>query len=250
MGYFKSEEEIFRKVEKETGLNGRRSPLAFILEAADDIAYATADIEDALKKGFFDYPVFSGELKKRRVAAEYTDSLGRLYSRALSCGLLNPPEYAVRNWLVKMQNSLIAAATEGFISHYAALMEGSYTQEIIGGQAAELLSALKGIAYDYAFTSMSIYKTEIAANTILTSLLDQFVPAALAYDCGKKPGLMEEKFLSLISDNYKQVYRRFSENEPESEKIYLKLLLVTDVISGMTDSYARDLYTDLNGISF
>ena len=30
-----------------------RHPLTYILEAADDIAYATADLEDAYKKGLF-----------------------------------------------------------------------------------------------------------------------------------------------------------------------------------------------------
>ena len=34
----------------------------------------------------------------------------------------------------------------------------------------------------------------------------------------------------------------------EAEKLYLRLLLVTDYICGMTDSYARDMYQELNGI--
>ena len=73
MGYFKSEEELFLRVQKITGTNGRRNPLTFILEAADDIAYATADIEDAFKKGFFDYPTFTAELWKRKVDKEYIE---------------------------------------------------------------------------------------------------------------------------------------------------------------------------------
>ena len=34
-----------------------------------------------------------------------------------------------------------------------------------------------------------------------------------------------------------------------AEKLYLRLLLVTDFISGMTDSYAKRLYQELNGIA-
>ena len=37
--------------QESTGTFGKRHPLAFVLEAADDIAYRTADIEDAFKKG-------------------------------------------------------------------------------------------------------------------------------------------------------------------------------------------------------
>ena len=35
----------------------------------------------------------------------------------------------------------------------------------------------------------------------------------------------------------------------DEQKVYYRLLLATDSLSGMTDSYARDLYTDLNGIT-
>jgi len=54
-GYFQSEKNIAENILKETGLyieDGKayRHPLAFILEAADDIAYSAADIEDGFKK--------------------------------------------------------------------------------------------------------------------------------------------------------------------------------------------------------
>ncbi|HUM83749.1 MAG TPA: deoxyguanosinetriphosphate triphosphohydrolase [Lachnospiraceae bacterium] len=250
MGYFQSEEELFRDIENETGLLGARSPLTFILEAADDIAYGTADIEDAFKKDFFDYGTFLEELKLRHTAPCYTKILTELYDEGRSRHVKNPQEFALMNWLVKMQDSLLKAAAQGFISHYKAIMDGTFEHELIfDSQAEVLLRSLKGIAFDYAFTSMSIYKTEIAANSIITYLLDKLVPAALEFDGEKAPGLMEEKFLSLISENYRQVYEWAASGKPESGKMYYRLLLATDTISGMTDSYARDLYTDLNGIT-
>ena len=63
------------------------------------------------------------------------------------------------------------------------------------------------------------------------------------------PGLMEEKFLSLVSENYRQVYEWSTAGKSDLEKVYYRILLATDTVSGMTDSYARDLYTDLNGIT-
>lgn len=56
MGYFLAEEDVFLDVVKSTGTYDEkenkiyRHPLTFLLEAADDIAYITADVEDGLKK--------------------------------------------------------------------------------------------------------------------------------------------------------------------------------------------------------
>ncbi|MDO5552001.1 MAG: deoxyguanosinetriphosphate triphosphohydrolase, partial [Lachnospiraceae bacterium] len=79
---------------------------------------------------------------------------------------------------------------------------------------------------------------------------DHFVPAVIAYDTGEPLNMMDKKLVTLISENYRQIYRLYSEKTgDEREKLYLRLLLVTDFVSGMTDSYAKDLYQKLNGIS-
>ncbi len=46
------------------GAGNHRHPLTFILEAADDIAYKTADIEDAFVKRFLTYHSLRDELRK------------------------------------------------------------------------------------------------------------------------------------------------------------------------------------------
>lgn len=57
LGYYKAEEALFGALASATGTRTVegfcRHPLTYILEAADDIAYATADLEDAYKKGLF-----------------------------------------------------------------------------------------------------------------------------------------------------------------------------------------------------
>ena len=45
------------------------------------------------------------------------------------------------------------------------------------------------------------------------------------------------------------MYHFHSKGLPDNMRLYLRMLLVTDFISGMTDSYAKDLYQKLNGIS-
>lgn len=62
-GFFQSEKEIFETVAEKTGLIRRRDepncwcrhPLAFIVEAADDISYRLVDLEDAFRLGLISY---------------------------------------------------------------------------------------------------------------------------------------------------------------------------------------------------
>lgn len=50
IGYNYSECELFQDINLSMGLNGSRRPLSYLLEAADDIAYRTSDLEDAMVK--------------------------------------------------------------------------------------------------------------------------------------------------------------------------------------------------------
>ena len=71
----------------------KRQPLTYILEAADDLAYKTADIEDAFVKGFLSYHAFKEELVC--LNEQYPDSgfdgvlkLKELYQRGQEKGCL------------------------------------------------------------------------------------------------------------------------------------------------------------------
>ena len=113
------------------------------------------------------------------------------------------------------------------------------------------------IAYRYAFQIKPILKLEIAAQSVFDFLLEHFVQAVLYFETGQEQTEVQKKLMALVSDNYIAVYRHFAkaveesskaEEEKEQEKLYLRLLLVTDHICGMTDSYAKRLYQELNGI--
>ena len=66
MGYYFAEQELFEDITESTGAINCRYPLTYLLEAADDIAYHTADIEDAVKKGFISYSQLLEELKSEK----------------------------------------------------------------------------------------------------------------------------------------------------------------------------------------
>ena len=257
MGYFYADRDVFADIQNSNGTDGCRHPLTFLLEAADDIAYRTADIEDAMKKGHLTYARLVEELYgccqgAPQACTRIIGWLEEKYDKALRIDYEKPETYAIQNWAVSVQGQMIACATDGFIGHYAEIMAGTWEHDLFYGSFGEpLMAALGDIAYRYVFTSRPIIKLEVGADAIFDFLLGHFVDAVIPWDAEPKQKMtaVQEKLVSLISDNFKRVYSIHAKGKDEAEKLYLRLLLVTDFISGMTDSYAKRLYQDLNGIS-
>ena len=220
MGYYYADRELFEDIVMETGAGNCRHPLTFILEAADDIAYKTADIEDAFVKGFITYHSLRDELRKLQnrqkkltvpEQAEWNrfrpaDKLVELYERAKKNGVDNPGDYAVKNWIVKAQGVLIGYATSGFTSHYDEIMNGVYKTDLFADTPAEGLVKLLGeIACKCVFKSETIYRMEVKEAVMLDNLMDRFMGAIIKYDDpAQKLNSIEERLVSFISNNYKK----------------------------------------------
>ena len=256
MGYFYAEKNIFDDLQGTLGTHGARHPLTYVLEAADDIAYRTADIEDAFKKGCITFGQLVGELRElgrdEAPEGEYlrmVNALEERYRKAVERGITQPESHAVQNWVVRVQGWLLASVTQGFSMNYEEIMAGTYRHDLFyGTHGHRMTEALGDIAYRYAFISKPILKLEIGAESILNFLLGKFVDAAIYYDTDCCRNGVQEKMMALVSDNYKTIYRIYSAGRDEKERLYLRLLLVTDFICGMTDSYAKALYLELNGM--
>ena len=83
---------------------------------------------------------------------------------------------------------------------------------------------------------------------IISVILEKFVTSIIYYDTTEKVSSLHERMVALISKDYMRIYKKESEGKSEKEKLYLRLMLVTDYVCGMTDSFAKDLYQELNGI--
>ena len=66
-------------------------------------------------------------------------------------------------------------------------------------------------------------------------------------DGGFAPSSVDKKYLRVIPAAYLQDYGAARTGD-EREDLYRRLLVVTDFLSGMTDSYARRLYREVSGI--
>ena len=152
MGYYFAEQELFEDITESTGAINCRYPLTYLLEAADDIAYHTADIEDAVKKGFLSYSQLLEELRSevyiKKCADERelhsyktaVDMLEEKYDKAKEKGIPNPEFNAVQNWIIYVQGMLLSCASFGFTKNYQYIMNGTFAQEVMAVSYGNALS--------------------------------------------------------------------------------------------------------------
>lgn len=271
MGFFKIDKENFDKVTRNTGTKNNddntymRHPLTYFLEAADDIAYITADLEDGFKKGLFTVDelrsFFEFKIDEYEVQKKFRKKQMKKYTKELLIDLLhtdNIPEgcdkelFAMRRWLTHVSSRFSYCAAYGFYNNYSEIMNGTFDKDLIYGTFHhDSIKILRKAMEEFIFSNTQILKLELAAETILSSLLNKFVPAVVAkckINDKREPTKAEEKLCSILSDNYVQNYKREVEGKDKKDRLYSALLLVTDYISGMTDSFAKHLYKELNGL--
>ena len=220
IGYFQSEEEQFMKIKEQTGTLGCRNPLCFILEAADDLAYTFADLEDGYKKGLYSYEQLLDTVE------DAEDAVGvSLLKQGLKEGKslaessekgFDPYQYAVFTWLTKKQLFSISRVSEAFIAYYEEIMNGTFKQELIAVSSEGLLiSKLKKFAYDHVYNEAANLRMELMGNEIITFLMDRFLGALLVYDSGEDISEIEQKYIDLLSGNYLSAYQNMSKNKTE-----------------------------------
>lgn len=255
-GYYTSEESLFKKISSELHLGNNRHPLAFLLEASDDIAYLTADIEDAHRKGLIsartirDYlqnntsdPIISRLLQ---AMDDYTTLADEMKYEDQEC-------YVVHRLRVLMKGLMINAVNEAFSDKYVDIMEGKLKNELLEvSSACNLVKCLKRIEKERIYYCPQIVKSKTKAIAVLTKLLEVYVPAIVNWDESERQSDSTNNLLYLsLSKNYRHVCelenrKVMNGSSSIEEKLeictYNKILLVADQISGMTDSHALSVY--------
>ncbi|MCM2534322.1 deoxyguanosinetriphosphate triphosphohydrolase [Neobacillus pocheonensis] len=254
-GYFYSEKDLYEDLHKEVGIGERRHPATYILEAADDIAYLTADVEDGVKKGIVDwenaYEEISGFLETNYSYAYNT--LKKYREQAIKNKVPNKDLVNVQNFKVVAQGIMINAVIEVFKNRYEDIMTGSFEGTLLEfSTAKDLEKLLQQISRKYCYSDHEVITLELVGDRVITDLLDLFVDAVVNIDKKPKTKLKKDKLFHLISENFRHIQSLDSNGLPnikfEDLSLYNRLLLITDFISGMTDSYAVSLHQKLLGV--
>lgn len=268
-GYFYSEKDIVQRIYKCTGLNDTiRHPATFLLEAADDMAYLCADIEDAVKKGIVSWQEKYNEIKIK--LKDKNDSYRKMFEDLDEKNEVNRrreiPEQelvAIQNFKVKVQGLMFNSVVQSFKDNYDEIMGGKYIffdykknvykySELLDNEnVRDLVYELKELQ-KICFVDKEVLTLELVGDTVISGLLDMFVSELVK--CEEEPNskLKSGKLYRLISDNFKYIclfdYEEGRKKDFKNLRVYDKLLLITDFISGMTDSYAVNLYKELIGV--
>ena len=230
-----------------------RNPLCYLLEAADDLAYTFADLEDGYNKGLYTYDDLYDLIQS--IGDEYEcGKLGKELEKSIEENQgensFEIYKQAISSWLTKKQLYCVSQMSDTFLEHYEEIMHGNFHKELISeSKEGVLINTLKKFAYDRIYNHISVLKLDLMGNEILTFLLDRLMDALIYYDTDIEISEIQKKYIELLSHNYLDRYHiAVADIEDEQTRLYYRLLLGTDFISGMSDSYAQRLYRDLRGV--
>ncbi|WP_414856040.1 dGTP triphosphohydrolase [Burkholderia sp. IT-111MI5] len=256
-GFFSSERNIAEGVLSKVGLKiGTRHPLAYVMEACDDIAYAVLDIEDAVKKrlaSFSDLIAYlsyhGGSDSVIQELVEKSESKHVEYRKEK----LSPSELddvSMQRFRVYAVGMMIRAVTEAFVENQVSLASGEQEKPLLKLSKANLLRELLGrFAKTYAFQHRSVVEIELHGYNTIRGLMDIFWEAIVNTDPAagrERPDHPYNRYVyTRISENYRRTYAEPPEDVKDMPLRYRQCLLLTDMISGMTDSYAMNLLAEL-----
>lgn len=256
-GCFHSERECCQEIWNETGLSeGVRHPLAYIMEACDDIAYSVLDAEDAVKKGLVSFVDVLNFLE-----AHYQEDpiVNKLLNKAkehhekhrkhdLSPAELN--DISMQMFRVLTIGEMVGAVTSTFANNYEAIMTGTFEGDLIGSSDVKgLCKGLKTCSFKHAFRHKSVLEVELKGHNIIHSLMDMMWPAIeMRGDPFESDGFVDEAgvFEKYVYNRISESYRRVFEDRGNTLPLnYKRCQLLADMVAGMTDSYAVDLEGEL-----
>ncbi|MDF3932387.1 deoxyguanosinetriphosphate triphosphohydrolase family protein [Pseudomonas citronellolis] len=244
-GIFQSERDIAAEVWEHTGLNsGIRHPLAYIMEACDDIAYSVIDAEDTVKKGYASFYDLIDHLESNCVQDEVTQRVitaskkknlefkeSKLSSRELN-------DISMQMFRVKAIHEMISAATSVFVEKSEDIMSGKIAPgfEIIKNSACgALCHATKDFDFKYGFQHKDVLKLELQGSNYIKNMMSMLWTAVSNGDNRIHP--FGRYVFGAISENYRRVYNDSLESGKLPSSNYAKAQLICDALSGMTESY-------------
>ncbi len=243
-GYYASEQKDYEDINNFLGLNNNRHPLVYLLEAADDIAYSAADIEDGAKLGIINFADIKEVFKENLVENKDLLKTLKLLHRKNKDNSSDRLSLTAQQFRIITQGKMIEGVINSFKDNYESIMEGKFEEELLDrSNGSDIRNAYKKLQY-IVFDNKKIIQTELAGGEIITGLLEIFLEAADSDSFHANDNNKPSRLYKNISSSYRYIYENYGYSNDE----YKRIQLVVDFVSGMTDSYALNLYRKLKGI--
>jgi len=234
-GFFQSDKEAFLDVVQDLGMKQKstsavsffRHPLAYLVEAADDICYTIIDFEDGINLGLIEeefaleYMIKlvkdTIDIKKYHSLKHKTDRVS--YLRALAIGVL------------------INEAVDIFLANEEAILNGSFEKSLLEKckYEAQINDIIK-ISIAKIYKSTEVVEKEVAGYRIIADLLDVFVTALNNKFDGTQSNF-DRLVLNLLPEEY----------QTETDGLYNRIMQICSYVSKMSDSYAIRMHKKLTG---
>lgn len=238
-GFFQSEKEAFKEVAKQLALNSIddyvscRHPLAFLVEAADDICYSIIDLEDGCNLGLVSYEqaksLFEGvitkngsKLGKLEQITNQQEKIG--YLRALAIG------------------DLMDECSSLFLDYEEDILKGKFDQALADHcPSKQGLKEIINVSVEKIYRARQVVEIEAAGHEVLPGLLEEFTKAGHYLMTNTRSRKYQNMQLLFPPD-----IRTAIQSNPTP---YIMLRYVLDFVSGLTDRHALSLYRKIKGIS-
>lgn len=277
-GFFYSEKEFVKKICLNLDIkSGYRFPLTYIMEAADDISYLSADMEDAVDKGILSFDrIYELIIKEcEAVNKKYntdTKLLKTIVEENYKKAKENEDEtYRFNMFLTltraKLITKLVNYVSDLYVKHHNQIFEGSFNYALLEydpkHECSQAVEVLQNISYEYIYNDKQVHALEIKGFAVIQGLFNIYKPL-LQLDsiefanliknkktdcliCKNLLGRLSKKHLAAYKQSIKELNSKDIKNYELFEKYY-RCRLLCDYISGMTDDYALNEYQSLSAI--
>ena len=230
-GFFQTDKSFFQEVARDMGLIPNKSgenigferhPLAYLVEAADDICYTIIDFEDGINLG----------LVSEDFALEYLIKLVKDSIDTSKYKTLETKEDRISYLRALAIGSLISDAVKVFAENEALILDGKFPFAIMDKSKykAQMDDIIK-ISVDNIYQSREVIEKEIVGYQIIQTLLDKFITA------------FNNKYNGNASNYDSLILKMLPEKHHlEKEDLYSRLLHICHFISLLTDGNALLFY--------
>ena len=226
-GYFEPQNVFFQEVAEELGMKKSdneffRHPLAFLVEAADDICYTLIDFEDGINLGWINEEfaleylirLVKGTIDTKKYNSLQHKSDRVAYLRALSV------------------NTLINDATEIFIDNQEEILKGEFSKSLLETSIYKAqMEDILNISVDKVYNSEEVIEKELKGYQVINHLLNVFIKAAVNNQNDQMTAF-DKLALECIPQSYIH----------KSGSLYIQLLDISCFIASLTDGKALEWY--------
>jgi dGTPase len=233
-GVFQSETTFFKEVTTALALLQRghtennsfaRHPLAFLVEAADDICYTIIDFEDGINLG----------LIEEEIALEYLINLVRDTIKTEKYNTLKKSSDRLAYLRSLAISTLIDEAVKTFIANEEAILRGDFSEALLEKSTykAQIADILK-ISIQKIYKSDEVIEKEIAGYAILKTLLEVYTNAI-------------ENSMKGKARHYDKLVLAKTNILLSEDSIYQNLIECCNYISRLTDGNAMQIFQKISG---